>query len=139
MAYTVRSAEHYHATLADEPQAAYELLDQLAELGIDLVAFTAVPVGPSRVQLTLFPEDPPQLETEARRAGLELDGPYGAILVQGDDELGALAGIHRRLADAGVDVYASTGVTDGRGAFGYLIYVREEALDQGLEALGASG
>src|SRR5215207_8085346 len=40
----------------------------------------------------LFPEDPNKLVAEARAVGLSLDGPYHALLVQGDDELGALAG-----------------------------------------------
>jgi hypothetical protein len=56
--------------------------------------------------------------------------------VQGDDELGALASVHERLFEAGVDVYASTGVTDGRGSFGYVVYVREEQFERGAEALG---
>jgi hypothetical protein len=41
--------------------------------------------------------------------------------VQGDDELGAFASIRKRLAKAHVDVYASSGVTDGQGLFGYVI------------------
>lgn len=135
MAYSIRRAEYYHATIADRPGEAYALLSELADLGINLLAFTAVPVGPDHVQLTLFPEDPPRLETEAGRAGLELEGPHEAILVQGDDELGALAGIHERLAEASVNVYASSGVTDGRGSFGYVIYVREDQLARAGEAL----
>jgi hypothetical protein len=56
--------------------------------------------------------------------------------VQGDDELGALASVHERLFEAGVDVYASTGVTDGRGSFGYVVYVREEQFELAAAALG---
>jgi hypothetical protein len=37
---------------------------------------------------------------------------------------------------AGVDVYAYAGVTDGRGAFGYAVYVREEQFDRAALALG---
>lgn len=55
--------------------------------------------------------------------------------MQGDDELGALATLHRRLADASVAIYASSGVTDGRGSFGYVIYVREDQFDQAMAAL----
>jgi hypothetical protein len=56
-------------------------------------------------------------------------------MVQGDDELGALARIHQRLAQASVDIYASNGVTDGQGSFGYVVYVREDQFDQALHAL----
>ena len=50
-----------------------------------------------------------------------LDGPHAAILVQGDDQLGALARIHVKLYAARVNDYASTGVADGRGASGYVL------------------
>jgi hypothetical protein len=39
------------------------------------------------------------------------------------------------LVDAGVDIFASSGVTDGRGAFGYVLYVREEQFDKAARAL----
>jgi hypothetical protein len=136
MAFRIQRVDYYYATVKDEPGAAYQILSQLAALGVNLLAFTAVPVGPTRAQLALFPEDDARLVKAAREAGLVLDGPHPAFLVQGDDELGALAGVHARLFEAGVDVYASSGVTDGRGSFGYLVYVRE---DQFAKAAGALG
>ena len=130
MAFTIRRADYFYASVRDELGAAYGLLSQLAELGVNLLAFTAVPSGPSLAQFALFPADPNKLLAEARSANLPLDGPYHALLVQGDDELGALASVHKRLADAGVDIYASSGVTDGRGAFGYVVYVREDQFER---------
>ena len=59
-----------------------------------------------------FPEDPAKLVDSAKRAGLVLDGPHRALLVQGDDELGALTRVHAKLGQAQVNVYASSGVTD---------------------------
>ena len=136
MAFTIRRADYFYATVRDELGAAYGLLSQLAELGVNLLAFTAVPSGPSLAQFALFPADPNKLLAEARAANLPLDGPYHALLVQGDDELGALASVHKRLADAGVDIYASSGVTDGRGAFGYVVYVREDEFEKAAGVLG---
>lgn len=135
MPFSIDGTQYYRVTVSDRPDEAYEVLSVLAERGVNLLAFTAVPYGPDHVQFTLFPEDPSQLEAEAQRAGLTPDGPHGAILVQGDDELGALAKVHRRLADASVAIYASSGVTDGRGSLGYVIYVREDQLDEAMEAL----
>ena len=130
MAFTIRRADYYYTTIADEPGSGYALLGQLAQLGVNLLAFTGVPIGPGRTQLTLFPEDGARLQAAARQAGLALDGPHHALLVQGDDELGALAGIHERLSEARVNVFASSGVTDGRGSFGYVLYVRPEDFDR---------
>lgn len=136
MAHTIRRVEYYYANIRDELGAAYRVLAQLAELGVNLLAFTVVPSGPNRAQFALFPEDPNKLSAEASAAQLELEGPYHAFLVQGDDELGALASVHERLFRAGVDVYASSGVTDGRGSFGYVVYVREDQFQHAADALG---
>jgi hypothetical protein len=135
MAFTIRPVEYFYASIRDELGAAYRVLAQLADLGVNLLAFTAVPSGPNLAQFALFPADPNKLAAEARAAGLALDGPHHALLVQGDDELGALASVHERLFRAGIDIYASTGVTDGRGAFGYVVYVRENQFDQAVSAL----
>ena len=135
MAFTIRRVEYYYANVRDELGAAYRVLAQLAELGVNLLAFTAVPSGPALAQFALFPEDPGRLLAESKAANLPLDGPYHAFLIQGDDELGALAGVHERLVDAGVDIYASSGVTDGRGSYGYVVYVREDQFEMAAGAL----
>ena len=136
MACSVRRVEYFYTTVADQPGEAYKLLQALADLGISLLAFTAVPVGPSHTQLTIFPEDSSRLTHEAKRHGLILDGPHPALLAQGDDELGALAELHMKLTRANVNVYASTGVADGGSSFGYVIYVRPEQYNLALAALG---
>ena len=136
IAFTVRRVEYYYATVRDDLGAAYRVLAHLAERGVDLLAFTAIPVGTAIAQLALFPVDSGKLIAEGHIAQLQLDGPHPALLVQGDDELGALASVHERLFQAGVDVYASTGVTDGGGSFGYVVYVREEQFGLAADALG---
>jgi hypothetical protein len=135
MAFQVRRTPYYYAMVKDEPGAAYRILSQLAERGINLLAFSAVPIGPTRAQLALVPEDEGSLLKATRDAGLVLDGPHHAFLVQGDDELGALASVHARLLEAGIDIYASTGVADGRGSFGYMVYVREGQVEDAAKAL----
>lgn len=135
MPFRIRRIDYFYITVPDQPGAACEVLGQLAELNVNLLAFCAVPMGPMRTQLTLFPEDRPGMENAARKAGIDTDGPHPAILVQGDDELGALASVHERLADAGVNVYASTGVADGQGSYGYVVYVGPHDIDKAVEAL----
>jgi predicted amino acid-binding ACT domain protein len=136
MAFTIRGVEYYYANVRDELGSAYRVLAMLADLGVNLLAFTAVPSGPDVAQFALFPDDASKLIAQARASGLPLDGPHHALLVQGDDELGALASVHQRLVDAGVDIFASSGVTDGRGSFGYLVYVREDQFEKSATALG---
>jgi len=135
MSFKIRKVEYFYCSIIDQPGEGYKILTKLEQGGINLLAFTAIPVGPDRTQLTLFPEVPSKLITEAKNSGLTLDGPHPALLVQGDDELGALADIHQVLYEANVNVYASNGVTDNKGSFGYLLYVRPEEYERATSAL----
>ncbi len=128
--------EYYHTSVKDQSGEAYKFLSKLAELGINLLAFTAVPVGPGITQLTVFPDDPTKLKHEAIKIGLTLDGPHKAFWVQGDDELGALAKIHRKIYEADVNVYSASGVTDGQGSYGYIVYVKAQDFENAAAALG---
>ena len=125
MAIRVRAVEYFYTRVENEPGKAYELLAQLASEDIDLLAFSAVPFGPNHVELTIFPEKSQIFQAFAEVTGSTVTGPQHAILIQGDDHLGAFAEIHRKLHDAGVRVYASSGVTDGQGRYGYVIYTKE--------------
>ena len=135
MAVRIRRVDYFYLNVKDQPGEAYKLLALFADRGINLLAFTAVPMGEQRTQLTVFPEDPGRLATEARNTGLALDGPHPALLVQGDDELGALADVHRRLYEANINVYAASGVADGKRGFGYLIYVKPDDFERAARAL----
>jgi len=135
MGFSIRRVDYFYTTVKDQPGEAYKVLSLLANLGINLLAITAVPFGPMNTQLTIFPEDSSQLRNLAERSGLKLDGPQPAILVQGDDRLGALAQVHMKLYEADVNVYAASGVADGKGSYGYIIYVRPDDFDKAVAAL----
>ena len=135
MSMTIRRVEYFHATVKDQPGEAYKLLSRLATDEVRLLAFNAVPVGPEQTQLVIFPESVSSMARTAEKAGMVLTGPQRAFLIQGDDQLGALVDLHRKLADARVNVYASSGVTDGRGGYGYVLYVRSEHFEDAAAAL----
>lgn len=136
MASRIRRVEYFHATVKDRPGEAYQLLAQLAGSGVNLLAFSAVPAGVEHTQLMLFPESVEALLRAAATEGLILSGPQHALLIQGDDELGALADVHRKLSDGQVNVYASTGVADGQGGFGYVLFLRSEDNEKAAGILG---
>ena len=135
MAFQIRRVDYFYTTVKDEPGEAYKVLSALATLGIKLLAVTAVPFGPMNTQLTIFPEDSAQLRNEAQKSGLKLEGPQAALLVQGDDKLGAIAEVHSKLYTANVNIYASSGVSDGKGHYGYIIYVRPDDYENAVAAL----
>lgn len=136
MAHTIRRVDYFHATVYDRPGEAVRFLTALADLGVNLLAFTAIPTGLNQTQLTIFPDDAHRLADESGRGGVKVDGPHPALLVQGEDAPGALVEIHEQLHDAGVNVYAATGVSSGQGSFGYVIHVRPADFALAVEALG---
>ncbi|MDZ7706301.1 MAG: hypothetical protein U5J97_00145 [Trueperaceae bacterium] len=133
----IRSVPYYYARVEGDPDAAYGWLAELTSAEVDLLAFSAVPYGPNHVELTIFPVDPKALTRSSLAHDSELQGPFHALLVQGDDHLGALAELHHDLRDAGVSVYASTGVTDGKGGYGYVVYVREQHMEAASKVVNA--
>jgi hypothetical protein len=136
MSMQIRPVEYFYTTVLEAGEDACNWLSAIAAAGVNLLAFSATPVGPSHTQLTLFPEAPDLLKVAAIRSGITLNGPYRAFLVQGDDRLGAIADIYKKLCRVGVDVFASTGITDGAGRFGYLVYVAERDFGKASGALG---
>ena len=96
-----------------------------------------MPVGPTDTQFTLLPESTNKLIKAAEHPGLTLVGPHPAILIQGDDQLGALVDIHRKLADARINVYATNRVTDGDGHYGYVVHVRPDDFENAANLLDA--
>jgi hypothetical protein len=135
MSSAVRRVQYFYTTVRGEPDEAFEILTHFAGQGVNLLALNTMPVGPDATQLTLFPEDAPRLQEAARASGLTLEGPHSALLVQGEDRLGVIAALHSRLHRAGVHVYASNAVTDGRGYYGYVLYMRPQDAERAATVL----
>lgn len=138
MAFSIRSIEYFHATVKDEPGEGFALLSALASEGVNLMAFNAVPLGAKDTQLTLFPDSSAALTRAAAAIRIPLDGPHRALLVLGDDKLGAFAEVHRIIAQAGLNVIASSGLADTRGTFGYIIHLRNAEIDLAAQVLAGA-
>ncbi len=136
MAETVRKVEYFYATVSDKPGEGRRLLEHLSEKGVNLVAFTAFPIGGDQAQLDFFPENPEQLQKAAADAGITLVGPKKAFLIQGEDRVGALHEHHLKLSNAGINVHAANGVCNGSGRFGYVLWVKPEDYEAAARALG---
>ncbi len=136
MAARIRTVEFFYTTVRDQPGEACRLLAELASAEVNLLAFSVVPAGAGHTQLWLFPENVVGLARAAEKGGFDLTGPRRAFLIQGDDQLGALVEIHQKLCDANINVDASSGVTDGRGGYGYVLYVQRNKFDEAAVLLG---
>ena len=136
MAAKIRIVDYLYTTVPDKPGEACKVLVKLSAAAVNLMAFSIVPMGADETQLVLFPDNLNSLVRASEEAGILLSRPQRAILVQGDDELGALVDIHKKLGDANINVFSSSGVTDGRGCFGYILYVKTQDLDNAARVLG---
>ena len=132
----IRQVEYYYTMVRDVPGQAYLTLSKLATADVNLLAFSVVGMGPEYTQLVLFPENVEQLIKTAKESELELIGPQHAFLVQGDDRCGALVELHQKLFNANINVYASSGVADGRGGYGYVVYIKSEDHEAAANVLG---
>ena len=132
-----RVVDYFYAMVNDRPGEACKFLSWLAREEVNLLAFSAVPMGLENTQLVMYPENAERLVRAAKSGGYTLTGPRRAVLIQGDDRLGALVGYLESLHDAQINVSSSTGVTDGRGGYGYIIHLRMEDIDRAAEILGA--
>jgi len=138
MADNVKIVEYYYATVSDKPGEARRLLEHLSEKGVDLVAFNAFPIGIQISQINFYPSNSDLLREAAADANIELIGPKQALLIQGDDRIGALHHHHLKLANANVNVHAATGIAIEPGKFGYLLWVDPKDLRKAQEVIIAS-
>jgi hypothetical protein len=138
MSARIFSVDYYYTTVENRPGQGCKFLKMLATGEVNLLAFNAFPISNEQTQLVIYPQNATWLGELARRQGLTLYGPHYALLVQGDDELGALVGIHEKLCDADINVASSTGLTDGRGRYRYIMHVNPQEYERALEVLGLS-
>lgn len=136
MTAKIRPVEYYYTTVRDQPGEACRVLTQLSAGKVNLLAFAIVPAGMEYTQLVLFPESAADLARAAEKSDFVLDGPKRAFLIQGDDHLGALTEIHSKLCDARINVFASSGVSDGRGGYGYIVHVKPDDFKDAERVLG---
>ena len=57
MAFEIKRVEYYNTTVEDHAGEGSKLLSLFAGVGVNLLAFKAVPLEPMRTQFTLFPND----------------------------------------------------------------------------------
>ena len=135
MSLDIKKVEHYNFTVGDHAGEGSKLLALFADAGINLLAFKAIPLESGLTRFTLFPDNGSKMSAAAKKSGLELDGPYPALLIEGDDQSGALADIYEKLSQAHVNVNESSGIADINGAYGVVLYLNEEDCKKAMAVL----
>jgi predicted amino acid-binding ACT domain protein len=137
MAETIRRVEYYYVVVKDKPGSGAAVLDALREGGVNLLAYLGFPAGRGQSQIDLVPEDKAAFTQVARKAGLKPSRDKRAFLVEGDDRIGAVADLTRRLAEAKVNVTAACAAAAGAGRYGMILWVPPASFRKAAKVLGA--
>lgn len=136
MTLSIKRVNYYHTTVDDKHGKGYWLLEHFRQKGVNLQAFVVFPLGGGKSQLDFVVEDVEILRQAALSAGIKLTGPKRAFMAQGDDEVGAIVDLHRKLTAAEINIHAGSGLSGGAGSFCYLFWVRSEDYEDAASALG---
>src|SRR2546430_10974365 len=96
MADSIRRVSYYYTTISDKPGEGARLLETFRSAGVNLLAFHAFPSA-RKAQVDFVPSDSALFTAAAKGAKIKLSKPKTAFLIDGDDRVGALAGILARL------------------------------------------
>ncbi len=137
VADTIRIVDYYYIEAPNKPGEGAQMLRHLEDAGVNLAVLHAFPSG-RRTQVDFVSTDAAALKRAARPAKWKLVGPKKALLVNGDDRVGALTGYFETLGEAGVNVTAVTAIAAGAGRFGAIIWVDPRNVRRAAQLLGAS-
>lgn len=135
MTETIRRIDYFYIVTPNRPGEAARALATLKNARINLLAFSGFPKG-RRAQLDFIPADPAAFAKVAKKAGWKLSARKSGFLIQGEDRVGALANLLRRLADAKINVTAVDAVCGGMERYGAILWVKPPALKRAAKALG---
>jgi hypothetical protein len=135
MAVKSRFVDYFAVRIADRPGTGAGVLDVFRRARVSLDAVHAFPDGRT-TQMDLVPGDARAFRRAARAGRLRLSRRKRAVLVEGEDRAGALAGVLAKLGDARVNVTAVSGVRAGKGRFGAILWVKPRDLRRAARALG---
>jgi hypothetical protein len=138
MADSIQQVQYFYVMVPNKPGQGAAFLGALADAGVNLLAFSGFPEGRGS-QLDFVPENPAAFRQVAKTAGWKLTGPKKAFLISGDDRVGAIADVHRKLAAAKVNVTAVDAVCAGAGRYGAILWVAPRDVNRAAKLLGATG
>ncbi len=136
MAQEIKKIEYYNFIIESNAGEAYKLLSEFAKAGIGLLAFKAIPVGDNRSLFSLFPNDSSKMKDVAKKARINMDGPYPALIIKSNsDEPGECADIFKKLSRAGINDYDASGIADIKDSYGVVLCMKQEDCDKALKVL----
>lgn len=133
---TIRQVSYCYAVTSNKPGEGVRLLETLRAAGVNLLLVHGFPSA-RKAQIDFVATDQAALVAAAKSAKVKLSRPKAAFLIEGDDEIGAVASVMGRLAAAKIGVTALTAVCSGLGRYGGVLWVAPRDVKKAAAALGA--
>lgn len=137
MADRILKAEYYKLETPNKPGEGARILKVLRDAKVDLLAFTGFPRG-RKTQMDFVPRNAAAFRKAMKRAGLRMSGKKTVFLIQGSDRVGAVHKVMDTLGKARINATAIDAVTDGKGHFAALLWVKAADVRKAAKELGAS-
>lgn len=137
MADRVRKVSYCYIKVPNYPGRGAEALGALREAGVNLLAYSAFPIGGRKAQMDFVPEDMVAFKRVARQEGWRLSKVKKGFLVTGPDRPGAVHRHINKLADAGINITAADAVGAGKGRYGMILWVKPKQYARAARTLGA--
>ena len=138
MANIVRRVNYYYTEVSNRAGAGAKVLNALKAGGVNLIAYNGFPTSRRRAQLDFVPSDRDAFLAAARQAGIKLVGPKIAFLIQGEDQVGAVANIVSKLGQARINTTAMQATAAGEGRYGAILWVKPRNVGKAAQTLGVS-
>ena len=137
MAYRVRKVNYCKMTVPSRAGQADAVLSAVKDAGINMHAFSGFPSKAGKSQIDLISDDSPAIRRLAKKSGWRLSKTKKAFLVQGNDEVGAVHKIFKKLADEKINVTAADAVAAGVGRYGMILWVKPKVYNRAARVLKA--
>jgi hypothetical protein len=135
MADTIRPVDYFYIVTADKPGEGARLLQRLKDAGVNLAVVHAFPAG-RRTQVDVVPASGEAFKAAVKAAKWKVVGPKKAFVIEGDDRVGALTDCFEKLANAKINVTATSAIAAGAGRFGAILWVKPRDVKRAAKALG---
>lgn len=135
MADTIRLVDYFYIVTTDKPGEGARTLQHLKDAGVNLAVLYAFPAG-RRMQVDFVPASGEGFKVAAKAAKWKVVGPKKALVIEGEDRVGALTDYFAKLGDAKINVTATSAIVAGAGRFGAILWVKPRDVKRAAKALG---
>ena len=137
MADRVRKVAYFKIRASNKAGEGSRILEGLQDAGVDLLVFSGFPRG-GHAQIDFVPENTGKFLQAARRLGLKPSKKKVGFLIQGQDRIGAVGRMMKKLADARINVTAIDAICAGKGLYAAILWVKPPNVAKAAKALRAS-